>query len=85
MIERVREIQALIHEELRLRVLRRHRKLMVPQILKPRRDRTGWRLRLLGRFNIVNVVGRWLLGLSQSSSLKSNQGHAGCNQRQEES
>ena len=43
-IERVRQVQPLIHEELRLRILRRYRKLMVTQVLKPRRERAGWRL-----------------------------------------
>jgi hypothetical protein len=71
MIKRVRKIQALIHEELRLFVLGRHRKYISAEFLQPRRDGAGWRRRLLGRFNIVNVVGRWLLGLSQSSLLKS--------------
>ena len=61
MIKSVRKVQALIHEKLRLRILRRHGKLVIAQLLQARRDRSRGRDALLRRFFVVNVIRRFLV------------------------
>jgi hypothetical protein len=56
-IEGIRQIQALIHESLCFAISGRHSERVIPEILKPRRKRSGCRLLLLG-FDIVHVAAR---------------------------